>query len=83
MLAFQVGHGGVSSRITHRKQHQQLLVHRSFQEEPELGATVEGCRCDSYKPCILTGKCAENTRNSALLTGDKNVFYQEKKIQLD
>lgn len=79
MLALQVGHGGVRSRITHGKQHQQLLVHRPFQEEPELGAAVEGCRCDGDEPCVLTGKCAENTRSSALLTGDENVFCYAKR----
>lgn len=39
-FAFQLWHSGISSGVTHREQHEQLLVGRPFEEEPELGATV-------------------------------------------
>lgn len=39
-LAFQLRHGGIWSGVTHWKQHQQLLVGRTLEEEPELGATI-------------------------------------------
>lgn len=39
-LAFQIRHSGIRSRVPHWKQHQQLLIGRPFEEEPQLGATI-------------------------------------------
>lgn len=60
-LAFQVGHCGVRGGIANGKQHQQLLVGWTFQEEPDLGAAVQGRRRDRDKAHVLMGKRAERT----------------------
>jgi len=40
-FARQVGHGGVSGGIAHRKQHQQLLIGWPLKENSQPGAAVE------------------------------------------